>query len=174
MLKDPLAVRELLGDEPGGREHSEAAVLELLGLHLLELVGVLRLEAKRIEADVPGGVVVPQQELLVRVQGRDPPNLRAVNLRNPDSEHQNLPERLGNLLEVPNGRPRDLGVKEERGTLDLFAHKEPDEREHAHAAVGELGLAEALDLVGAGVLEEVEGIKRADRREGSRETIGEL
>jgi len=40
---------ELLGDHTCGREHGEAAGLELLRLHLLELLGVLGLRAERVE-----------------------------------------------------------------------------------------------------------------------------
>jgi len=40
---------ELLDDHTCGREHGEAAVLELLHLHLLELLGVLGLQAERVE-----------------------------------------------------------------------------------------------------------------------------
>ena len=48
MLDDAEVVGELLGDEAHGGEHGEAAVLELLGLHLGELGRVLRLEAERV------------------------------------------------------------------------------------------------------------------------------
>ena len=48
-LEERGARLELLDDHAGGREHGEAAVLELLGLHLLERLGVLGLEAEGIE-----------------------------------------------------------------------------------------------------------------------------
>ena len=48
-LEEGSARLELLDDHAGGREHGEAAVLELLGLHLLERLGVLGLEAEGIE-----------------------------------------------------------------------------------------------------------------------------
>jgi hypothetical protein len=60
----------------------------------------------------------------------------------------------------------DLSVEEEGGALDLLADKEADEREHGDSAVGELGLAEAADLVLVGALEEVEGVAaRGERNE---------
>ena len=39
VLQDRHAVYELLGDEAHGSKHSETAVLQLLGLHLRELLG---------------------------------------------------------------------------------------------------------------------------------------
>ena len=54
VLKDALAVCEFLCDEASSGEHRKAAMLELLGLHLLELGGVLRLEAKRVEPERSG------------------------------------------------------------------------------------------------------------------------
>tara|TARA_B100000459_G_scaffold66963_1_gene36936 strand:+ start:223 stop:543 length:321 start_codon:yes stop_codon:yes gene_type:complete len=59
-LEDRLVVDELLGEEARGREHGQAAVLELLRLHLGELGRVRGLEAERVEADVARVVVLVQ------------------------------------------------------------------------------------------------------------------
>jgi len=56
-LKEFLASRILLRDHAGSSDHGEAAVVELLGLHLFELLGILGLEAKRVEAQISWHVV---------------------------------------------------------------------------------------------------------------------
>merc|ERR1711924_511472 len=58
VLDDALAVDELLKEEAGDRDHSEAAVLELLGSHLGEFLRVRGLEAGGAEADVARVVLV--------------------------------------------------------------------------------------------------------------------
>ena len=63
-LEDGLVVHELLGEEARGREHGQAAVLELLRLHLGELGRVRGLEAERVEADVAGVVVLVEDARL--------------------------------------------------------------------------------------------------------------
>ena len=63
-LEDGLVVDELLREEAGGREHGEAAVLELLRLHLGELGRVRGLEAEGVEADVAGVVVLVEDARL--------------------------------------------------------------------------------------------------------------
>ena len=63
-LEDGLVVHELLGEEARGREHREAAVLELLRLHLGELGRVRGLEAERVEADVARVVVLVEETRL--------------------------------------------------------------------------------------------------------------
>merc|ERR1719390_74008 len=55
------AVHELLRNEAHRSEHGEAAVLQLLGLHLSERLWCVRLEAKRVEFDVTRVVVVVQE-----------------------------------------------------------------------------------------------------------------
>eukprot|EP00965_Chrysotila_dentata_P239946 6203394-Pleurochrysis_carterae.AAC.1 len=51
-----VARHSLLREEASGGEHSQAAVLELLGLHGNELLLGVRLEAERVEAEVAGRV----------------------------------------------------------------------------------------------------------------------
>ena len=52
LLAPGLARDGLLRHEAGGRQHAQAAVRELLLLHLAELGRVLRREAERVEADL--------------------------------------------------------------------------------------------------------------------------
>lgn len=146
MLDDGLPVDELLRDESCRGEHGETAVLELLRLHGLELLGVFGAEPEGVEANVSGGVVVTEEELLVGVEGRDPSNLGPKDLSNADGKDEDLPERRGNLGKVVDGRARDLRVKEEAGALNLLADEEAEEGEHGNTPVRELGLSEALAL----------------------------
>jgi len=119
MLKDSLSINQLLGNETSSGEHGQAAVLELLGLHLEEFLRVLRGKSKRVKVQVPRSVVFPELEsiLALSVLRVLPPDLRAVGLDDTDAQNQNLPEGLGNLGKVGDGRTTDLGVKEERRTL---------------------------------------------------------
>lgn len=162
VLKDALAVCEFLCDEASSGEHRKAAMLELLGLHLLELGGVLGPEAEGVEVDVAGHIVVTETELVLtlEVSGGHPPDLSAVHLGHGDGEDQDFPEGLGDLLEVGDGRAADLSIEQERGALDLLADQEANEGEHGDASVRELGLPEAADLVVVGAFEEVEGVLR--------------
>eukprot|EP00964_Phaeocystis_antarctica_P047719 scaffold27618_cov58-Phaeocystis_antarctica.AAC.3 len=84
-LEELVAGGELLPDHAGHGDHGEAAVVDLLGLgfgsglgfgylHLLELGGVVRLEAHRVEAEVAARVVgaqAPQLAAEGRVEGED-------------------------------------------------------------------------------------------------------
>merc|ERR1711990_1146604 len=56
--------RQLLPDHAGDADHSEPAVVELLGLHLPELGRAGRLEAERVEAEVARLRVGAQSPLL--------------------------------------------------------------------------------------------------------------
>merc|ERR1719326_1963255 len=51
--KELLASRQLLRDHASSGDHGQAAVVDLLCLHLLELCGICGLEAKWVEAEVP-------------------------------------------------------------------------------------------------------------------------
>lgn len=117
MLENGLAVNEFLSDKSSGSEHRKASVLDLLNLHGLEFRRILGAEAEGVEADVSGGVVVPQEELIIgRVRGGHPANLSAVNLGNADGNDEGFPEGTGNLREVVDGGAADLRVKEEAST----------------------------------------------------------
>ena len=201
VLHDALSVNELLGDETGGGEHGEAAVLKLrsgeregerkrrwvlelllsrisfnvstshlLGLHLLELLRILRAEAEGVKVDVPRDVVGAEGELVLALEvgGGHPSNLSAVDLRDSNGEDEDLPEGLGNLGEVVDGRSRNLGVEKEGGTLDLLTDEEANEGKHGNATVGQLGLTETADLVVIGTLKEVEGVCKGREQRGVR------
>ena len=56
LAEELLAVRQLLSDHADDADHREAAVVDLLGLHLLELGGAGGLEAERVPAQVAVGV----------------------------------------------------------------------------------------------------------------------
>ena len=176
MLEDTLPVRQLLRYEASSGKHREPPVLELLGLHLLQLLRVLRLQAKRVEANVPRRVSIP--ELKVRlplgVLGVLPADRGPEGLGNSDGEHEELPERLRDLRKVGDCWPGDLGVEQEGASLDLLADEEAHEGQHRHAAVGELGLPEAPDLVVVGTLKEVQGVEELHGGEGAGEAVGEL
>ena len=66
VLEELVAGGELLAHHAGDRDHGEAAVVELLGLHVLELGRVVRLEPERVKAEVAA-----------RVVGADAPQLAA-------------------------------------------------------------------------------------------------
>ena len=94
MLEDALAVNGLLGEESGSGEHGKAAVLELLGLHLEELLGVLGHEAEGVEAEVTRGVVGEELSGGVDggVRGVDPALLGAELLGGADGGDEGDPE----------------------------------------------------------------------------------
>lgn len=132
MLDDALSVASFLRKETSGSDHSKAAVLELLGLHLEELLGVLRGEAERIEAEVTGGVV--SEELSGGVDGGlrgvNPALLGAELLGGADGGDESDPELGGDLGDVRDGRAGDGGIEEEGRSLNLLADKEADGGEH--------------------------------------------
>ena len=113
MLENCLPVNKFLSDETGCSQHCKASVLDLLDLHGLEFLGILRAEPERVETNVPGGVVIPQEELVVgRIGGRHPTDLGPVDLSDSDGEDEYFPEGTGNLGEVVDGGAADLGVEE--------------------------------------------------------------
>merc|ERR1719149_171164 len=88
-----LAGGGLLCHEAGGREHTDAAVLELLGLHLAQLRWVGGLEAKGVEAEVARGVV--RAELLEEMAGQGrvvEAAVDAVALGDADAKHHREPD----------------------------------------------------------------------------------
>ena len=52
-LHDGLVVAQFLGAHARNPNHGKAAVLQLLRLHIGKILGVLRLQAHRVKADVP-------------------------------------------------------------------------------------------------------------------------
>mmetsp|Transcript_7566 Transcript_7566/g.25880 ORF Transcript_7566/g.25880 Transcript_7566/m.25880 type:complete len:288 (-) Transcript_7566:35-898(-) len=172
-LEDGLVVDELLRDEAGRREHREAAVLELLRRHLVELGGVRGLEAQGVEADVAGVVVLVELADGRAVLGERPALERAVHLEAADGEGADLEEGgvlLADLGEVVDGRALD--VREER--VERLGDEEAEHREHGDAAVLRLGLAVAADVVVAGVDGEARGVPLAHGRQAAGQTEREI
>ena len=158
-------VDELLGDHAGDGDHGDAAVVDLLELHVVEPLGILTLgQAEGVEGVVSGGVVGLEEEELVRVEGVLPRLLDAVGLDGEDEGAEKAPEESGDLLEVVDGRAGDVGVEEEGGALDLLADEEAERGEHGDAAVGDLDVSVALSLAGLDAVEEAEGVESLGER----------
>ena len=159
-------VDELLGDHAGDGDHGDAAVVDLLELHVVEPLGILTLgQAEGVESVVvSGGVVVLHEEELFRVEGVLPRRLDAVGLDGEDEGAEKAPEESGDLLEVVDGRAGDVGVEEEGGALDLLADEEAERGEHGDAAVGDLDVSVTLSLAGLDAVEEAEGVDSLGER----------
>ncbi|CAH0374704.1 unnamed protein product [Pelagomonas calceolata] len=189
VLDDALAVDELLEEEASDRDHGEAAVLELLGSHLGEFLRVRGLEAGRVEADVAGVVLVleaAERRVIrkvgeravrrVRARRRRPARERARDLGEADAKHEDLEEdgHLGaDLVEVADGRADVLVAEAEEG-VERLLHEEAQRREHRHAAVRDLGLAEHLQLRDGLALREARGVEVAHGRQRAREARHEF
>merc|ERR1719409_1797460 len=104
----------LLDDHAGGGEHGEAAVLELLGLHLLERLGVLGIEAERVEVEVAGGVARAELEVVLRDRRLHQAAERAERLRHGDEEEDHGPEARRHLPELVDADAADLALEEGR------------------------------------------------------------
>eukprot|EP00964_Phaeocystis_antarctica_P031999 scaffold18105_cov60-Phaeocystis_antarctica.AAC.3 len=167
---EELAARDaLLDDHTGNGDHGEAAVVELLGLHLLELRGVGRLEAERVEAEVVARDVLrlhrPRGLRRRReVEGRE-------DLRDGDGEDDRRPEGLQRRL-LEGGERRRVVAREER--VELLGQREADGRKHRHARVLDLDLAVELDLALRRLGAEAERVEEAKRARDAREALGEL
>merc|ERR1719472_285411 len=160
---------ELLDDHACGREHGEAAVLELLRLHLLELFGVLGLEAGRVEVEVARDVPRTELEIVLRHGRLHPTAERTEGLGHRDEEEYDGPEALGHLPELVDGNTIDLAPEERRGAR--LANEEAEGCEHGHTAVRELGLAVALELRRRHTLGEARGIEEARGFEDAGERL---
>merc|ERR1719502_1022319 len=92
VTEDSLLVHLLLHDETHGGEHGKAAVLQLLGLHLRELLRVGRLEAERVEANVSRVVVKVEltTEVLLDLRRRHPADKRAIELGERDGDGEDV------------------------------------------------------------------------------------
>mmetsp|Transcript_33315 Transcript_33315/g.98262 ORF Transcript_33315/g.98262 Transcript_33315/m.98262 type:complete len:221 (+) Transcript_33315:199-861(+) len=161
VLKDALAVNGLLGEESSGGNHGKAAVVELLVLHLEEIIGVLGHEAEGVETEVAGDVVGLELTRLVDggVDGVHPALLEAECLGGTDDGDEQGPEEGRDLSDVGDGRSGDLRVEEEAGSLHLLADDEADGGEHCNSAVSELGLAVSVHEGIVGTLGKAQGIK---------------
>merc|ERR1719201_600523 len=162
---------ELLRHEARRGEHREAAVLELLRLHLAELGRVLGLETQRVETQVARHVVSAELlEDVVRLVRARPADVDAVALDDADAERHREPHERRQVRDLLDRRP--AVAREER--VELLLDEEARRREHADAAVRELGLAPRAHLLERLALEEVERVEVLDRRDVAREAVAEL
>merc|ERR1712118_200168 len=125
---------ELLADHASDAEHGEAAVVELLRLHLRELLVILRLEAQRVPVEVARLVVLADGPLLAlerRVEGE-----HGEPLGDRDDEDHGRPEGLQRrLLEGNVRRHVDLAAEKR---MELLRDEEAKGREHGDARVLDL------------------------------------
>ena len=163
-LKDLLASHQLLGDHACNAKHGKAAVLELLGAHGVEGIGISGLEAEGIEAQVTVDVVLLQVGhgglgvAGVGLVGSLPASDDRLALNQGDEEQHELPEvavDVVSLLELVDGGAGDLAIEE--GVHEL-THDEPEGGDHGHTAVLELGLADLLDVSGGLAVGQADGI----------------
>jgi hypothetical protein len=161
VLEDSHTIGAFLSHETGDGQHGETSVLELLGLHGEECLGVRGLEAKGVEADVTRGVVDVEKTGLVKrnVLGISPADFGAGLLGSTNTNGQKGPEDRGDLGEVGDGGSSDLGVEEERRTLNLLADEETDDGKHGNTAVGKLGLTVTLEGGFIGLVGEAKGVE---------------
>jgi len=125
VLQDSLAIDELLGHEASSGKHGKTSVLKLLGGHDIVLLWVRRSEAKWVEANVTGTVVVTEETCLGDrdVLWVDPANFSTLSFSGTNDSQKDRPETCWNLREVSDGRSLDGGIEEEGGAFDLFADK---------------------------------------------------
>merc|ERR1719478_1058508 len=166
-----LAGDGLLQQEGGGGEHGEAAVRELLLLHLAELGGVLGLEAERVEAEVARVVAGAEGGLrleLLAVQLTEA-GLDAERLGGADAAEHHEPDGRGQLQDLLDGGAAVGG--EER--VELLLHDEAKRSQHRHAAVRQLRLAEAEHLELALALHEAGRVPLAEDVAATGQAVGE-
>jgi len=164
VLNNALAVSCLLCKEASGGKHGKAAVLEFLGLHGEELLGILRGEAEGIEAKVTRDVV--STELSRGINGGvsrvDPTLLGTELLGSANGDDQSGPELSGDLGDVRDGGSTDLRIKEEARALNLLSDEEANGGKHGNTAVSKLGLTVALEESLIGLVGEAEGVEEAN------------
>jgi len=118
-LKDFVASRHLLSDHTSCSNHGEAAIVELLCLHRLQLLRILGLEAQWVKAQVAWLVVFfhcPRLTSFRILEAEDRKDLRDGNGR-----HDCGPESLQRcLLESNVSRHINVAAKE---WVELLAHK---------------------------------------------------
>merc|ERR1719261_504689 len=162
----------LLREEAGRGDHGEAAVRELLLLHQAELLRVLRLEVERVKAEVAGVVARAERGLgleLLAVELAEA-EVDAEGLGGADAARHDGPEPHRQLRDLVN-RGAAVG-REER--VELLLHEEAGRGEHRDAAVGELGLAVAVDLELGLALEEARRVPLAEHVGAAGQAVREL
>merc|ERR1719337_201792 len=166
----------LLREKARCRDHREARVGELLLLHGAELHPVLRCEAERVEADLARLVARAERGLgleLLAVELAEG-DVDAVGLGRADTGGHDRPEPVRELRDLVDRGAAVAG--EER--VELLLDEEAERREHADAAVRELGLAVAVHLELGLALEEAGRVPielaAAEGVEIAREAVREL
>jgi hypothetical protein len=169
VLQDSLSVNKLLGHESSGGKHGKTAVLKFLGLDDLQLLGVGRLQAKRVETDVTRGVVGTEKTGLVDrdVLGFDPANGGTGLLSSTNGDGEGDPETNRDLSEVADGGSSDFCIKEEGRSLNLLSDEETESGKHGDTSVGQLSLTVTLHGVFISLLGESERIEESNRGEGT-------
>ena len=172
VLQDTLPVNGFLCQETCSSNHSQAAIVQLLVLHLEEALSVLGHEVEGVETEVAGDVVGLELSRLVDgvVGGILPTLLEAECLGGTDGGHEQGPEDRRHLGDVGDGRAGDLRVEEEGRALHLLTDEETDGGKHGDTAVGQFSLAVAVHGSIVGTLSEAEGVKV----DIGSETAGEL
>jgi len=173
VLEDSLSVSEFLGHETCGGEHRKASVLEFLGLHDSEFVFVFGLEIEGIETDVSGKVSFTEKTGLVDgdVLGFNPSNGGTVLLTSTNTDHQDQPEWNGDLGQMGDGRSGNLGIEEERASLDLFSDEESNGGEHGNTSMGEFGFTVSAKSVVIGLLGKSKGVEESDGIKGTDQSV---
>merc|ERR1711924_159848 len=137
-----LAGGELLRDHARCGDHREAAAVELLGLHILELLLGGGLEAERVPAVVAGEMRRPDGPRLLR-RGLERGDDRE-DLDHRDRGHDSRPEGLQRrLLEGDVRRHVDVATEER---VELLGDGEAERGKHRDARVLDLDLAVEADL----------------------------
>ena len=173
MFDDALAVDQFLRQESRGGQHGQAPVLEFLGLHQFEFVGIGGFESEGIETEVSGDVRFAEETWFIdgHVLGFDPPDLGADRFGLGDTGSEEEPEDGIDLREVGDGRTGDLPVEEERLALHSFADQETDRGQHGNATVGEFGLAVSLEGGFVGLGGKAGGVEQTDGFQGTGDVI---
>merc|ERR1719160_1484805 len=142
-LKELRPSCQLLCDHSGRSDHGKAAVVKLFGLHYLQFLRILGLQAKGIETKVSGDAIVPHRPRPIRkllvVRSHVVEGLLRENLWDGDCRHNCRPEVLQRrLLESDVGWHVDVATKER---MELLAHKYAQRCEHRNTAVLQLDFA---------------------------------
>mmetsp|Transcript_61656 Transcript_61656/g.135067 ORF Transcript_61656/g.135067 Transcript_61656/m.135067 type:complete len:296 (+) Transcript_61656:292-1179(+) len=158
---------QLLQGEASNGNHRQAAVVQLLGLQLLQLVLVLGAQAQGVEVQV-AQVVLLLQGVEGLASGGGPAQGDAVRLGQANGNQERLVEARLELLELHDGLAVDLAIKvvEQGVVLQLLANDEAQSSQHRHTAVGQLRLTPAAHILEGGRLGDAEGVPHA--LEGAR------
>merc|ERR1712159_701787 len=132
-------------------------------------LGVLRLEAERVEVEVARRVARAELEVVLRHCRLHPATKSAERLRHGDEEEDDRPEAARHLPKLVDGDAVDLALEE--GREARLADEEAERGQHGDAAVRKLGLAVALELRGADAFREACRVEEARGLEDARERL---